>query len=200
MYGKIFESMYRGSMVGAGSPVFAVWGYVIANMRADKEVGAQVDLNPVYLGMVLGESPEVVVEVIEKLCGPDPRSTSKEEEGRRLIRMGEFSYRVVNGAKYMAIRNEEERREYNRLAKRRQRSNGTEEVLKQEAGLDDAAKRRRAKTLAKIKREEEIQAKVREKFNPGYKEDQPVDHHPPPKETGPKPEWAELVEGEEEPQ
>jgi hypothetical protein len=29
MYGKIFESLYRGSMVGKGSPMFAVWGYVI---------------------------------------------------------------------------------------------------------------------------------------------------------------------------
>lgn len=121
MYGKIFESMYKGSMIGSGSAMFAVWGYVIANMRSDVAVGAQVDLNPKYLAFVLGENPSVVEQTIEKLCAPDPDSTSKTEEGRRLIKIGQFAYRVVNGAKYMAIRNEEERREYFRSAKRRQR-------------------------------------------------------------------------------
>lgn len=122
MYGRIFESLYRGSMVGSGSPTFAVWGYVIANMRADEEVGAQVELNPKLLAFILGEKQEVVEEVIAHLCAPDPGSTSKEKEGRRLVRMGEFAYQVVNGAKYMSIKNEEARREYFRDKKRESRA------------------------------------------------------------------------------
>lgn len=121
MYGKHFASMYTGSMVGAGALVFAVMGYVIANMRPDEEVGAQVELNPKLIAMILGEKESDVQETINFLCNQDPNSRTPEEGGRRLVKLGQFDYRVVNGAKYVAIRNEEERRAYNRDAKRRQR-------------------------------------------------------------------------------
>jgi len=116
MFGKIFESLYTGSMRGAGSAVFAVWGYVIANQKPDKVVGAQVELNPEILAFLIGESEQKIVDAIAYLCSPDPKSKSKEEGGRRLIEIGVRSYRVVNGAKYLKIRNEEDRREYNRGA------------------------------------------------------------------------------------
>lgn len=125
MYGKIFESLYEGSMVGAGAKVFAVWGYVIAHMRADGRPGehssAQVDLNPKLLAFILGETEQDIDGVIDFLCQPDPRSRTPDEEGRRLVKEGQFTYRVVNGAKYMDIRNAEERREYFRKAKREER-------------------------------------------------------------------------------
>lgn len=113
--------MYEGSMVGAGSVVFAVWGYVIANQSPDKTVGSQVDLNSRLLAFILGEDESEVERAIEFLCNPDPKSRSKTEGGRRLVKIGEYSYRVVNGAKYRAIRDQETRREQNREAKRRQR-------------------------------------------------------------------------------
>lgn len=122
MYGRIFESLYEGSMVGAGSPTFAVWTYVIAKMKPDKEVGAQVELNPELVGFILGEKMEVIEKVIMRLCRPDPNSTTPDKEGRRLIRLGQFSYQVVNGARYMAIRNQEEKRRSNREYKRRERA------------------------------------------------------------------------------
>lgn len=116
--------MYAGSMIGSGSVVFAVWGYVIANMKPDEKVGAQVELNPKLLGFILGEKEEVVTVAITKLCSPDDRSRTKDEDGKKLIRLGEYDYQVVNGAKYAAIRDEEERRAYNREAKRRERDKG----------------------------------------------------------------------------
>ena len=122
MYGRIFESLYEGSMVGSGSAMFAVWPYVIAKMKPDPEVGAQVDLNPELLAFVLGESSEVIQGVIEKLCSPDPKSRTPDEDGRRLIKIGQFTYQVVNGAKYISLRNEEDRRRANRLYKRNQRA------------------------------------------------------------------------------
>ena len=108
-------------MIGAGSPVFAVWSYVIANFMPDRNVGAQVELNPQLLAFILGEPERVIQEAIDKLCAPDARSRTQEKEGRRLIRLGEFSYQVVNGAKYRAIRDEEERRRQNREAQERWR-------------------------------------------------------------------------------
>lgn len=125
MYGKIFESLYTGSMVGRGSAMFAVWGYVIANMKPEKVVsvegkerkmaiGAHVELNHKLLAFILGEKESVVEKVIEELCSPDPQSRSKEEQGRRLIKLSEFDYRVVNGEQYRSIRSAEDRREYQR--------------------------------------------------------------------------------------
>jgi hypothetical protein len=98
-----------------------VWGYVIAKMKPDSVVGAQVRLNPKLLGVILGEEEKAVEKAIEYLCDVDLKSTTKTAGGRRLIKLGEFDYQVVNGAKYRAIRNEEERRLQNRVAQARHR-------------------------------------------------------------------------------
>ena len=117
MFGKLFESTFTGSMFGAGADIFAVWSYVIAHTS-----GGTVELNPAMVGAVIGMKPAAVSEVIKYLCAPDPRSRSQEEDGRRIIHEGGFQYRVVNHFKYRAIKNSEERKEYNREAKRRERS------------------------------------------------------------------------------
>lgn len=110
MYGKHFESLYRGSMVGAGSDVFAVWGYVIANTRR-----SYVELNPKYLAVVIGESEERMAKAIEWLCQPDPRSTNgKDFEGRRLVKEGTYQYKVPNWELYRRMKDEIDRQVYNR--------------------------------------------------------------------------------------
>ena len=97
-------------MVGAGATVFAVMGYIIANQEPDSHVGAQVRLNPKLLSAIFGETEQAVSDAIAYLCKPDPESNSPEKDGRRLIKIGQFDYQVVNGAKYRNIRNQEERR------------------------------------------------------------------------------------------
>lgn len=123
MFGKSFASKFTGSMRGAGAPVFAVWDYCISNMQPDRTVGAQVELNVEVLAFLIGEPVERIQGAIDFLCAPDPKSRSKEEGGRRLIRLGQFDYRVVNGLKYRAIRDQEARREQSRraMAKLRQK-------------------------------------------------------------------------------
>lgn len=119
MFGKIFESLFTGSMIGAGSPVFAVWSYVIANQKPDKRHGSVVELNPKLLAAVIGEKQEVIENAIKHLCSPDPDSRTREKEGRRLVKLGQFDYQVVNGEKYRLIRSQEERRAQNRAAQQK---------------------------------------------------------------------------------
>jgi len=119
MYGKHFESMYTGSMVGSGAVTFAVWGYVIAHVRAPDFT---VELNPKLLAFILGEHELDVVGTISRLCDPDPQSRSKLEGGRRLVRRGEYRYWVVNAETYKSERMSEERRAYWREYKRKQRA------------------------------------------------------------------------------
>lgn len=115
MYGKHFASMYTGSMLGSGAISFAVWGYVISNMVPDKITGMQVELNPRLLSALIGEKEDDIRKTILKFCQPDAQSRTKEEQGRKLMPVGQFDYRVVNGLKYRAMRNADERREYLRL-------------------------------------------------------------------------------------
>jgi hypothetical protein len=114
MYGKTFSSKYTGSMIGSGAIFFAVWDYVITEMRPDKVVGAQVELNPKLLAFIFGESEDDIEGAIRKMCDKDPESRTPDRDGRKLVKLGQFDYQVVNGAKYMDIRNEHERRASNR--------------------------------------------------------------------------------------
>ena len=107
-YGQHYESMYSGSMVGAGALVFALMGYIIAKAKPRKHT---VDLNPVVLAAIFGESIVDVEAAISKLCQPDHKSRSKAEEGRRIIRRGEFEYFVVNHKIYRGLAAEDRHRE-----------------------------------------------------------------------------------------
>lgn len=118
MYGKHYASTYTGSMYGAGVHVFAVWGYALANKDRD----GFVELNPAPLADALGNcTSEDVCGALDYLAAPDPNSRSKEEDGRRLVREGQFLYRVVNARKYAELKTAADRREYMRLKKRESR-------------------------------------------------------------------------------
>jgi hypothetical protein len=117
MYGKIYEQTFTGSMYGSGSCIFAVWSYVIAHTKPD----AMIELNPMELASKIGEDLARIEAAIEHFKSPDPKSRSKEFEGRRLIQKGEFIYFVPQYHKYHGFANNKERREYFALKKREQR-------------------------------------------------------------------------------
>lgn len=113
-------------MRGSGSAFFAVWGYVISHMKPNREHGTTVELNPEIVAFLIGESQPKVEEVILKMTQPDTKSRTKENEGRKLVQISEYTYLVVNGDYYRSIRNEEHRREQVRLAQRRFRERAVE--------------------------------------------------------------------------
>lgn len=135
MWGKHFESMYEGSMYGAGVAVFAVWGYVISHVR-----NGVVELNPRKLADTLGGDFAEIESAIQFLGQPDPKSRHKEESGRRLVQEGEFQYRVPSWQHYQKIMNEADRREYNRLAQQRHRE---KKRPKKQVAADYMARERR---------------------------------------------------------
>lgn len=116
-YGKIFGSMFTGSMVGSGPVVLSLWAYVIANAQPP----GVVELNPRLLAYIIGCKVQEIEAAIEVLCGPDKSSRTEDMEGRRLIQEGAMQYRVVTWAKYNKVRNDEARRAQNREAQARYR-------------------------------------------------------------------------------
>ena len=117
MYGKFFASAFNGSMVGAGTDVFATWGYIISHA-----VNGLVELNPTLVGAALGATREEIEAAVAWLCRPDEKSRNPAEAGCRLVQEGPFLYRVVSHHIYRNMRNEDERREYNRLAQQQSRA------------------------------------------------------------------------------
>lgn len=115
MYGKHFEKMYTGSLLGAGAEVFALMGYVISHQ---KPPDFTVEVNPKLVCVMLGEPESEIQAALEFLCKPDPRSRSDKEEGRRLVKVGQFLYHVVNGQSYHGLKSQEELRAYWREKKR----------------------------------------------------------------------------------
>jgi uncharacterized phage protein (TIGR02220 family) len=124
MYGKHFEKMYTGSLLGAGAEVFALMGYVISHQ---KPPDFTVEINPKLVCVMLGEPEEEIQEALDFLCKPDPKSRSEKEEGRRLVRVGQFLYRVVNGPDYHGIKSQEELRAYWREQKRNKKDDSNKQ-------------------------------------------------------------------------
>jgi hypothetical protein len=96
-------------MVGAGLNVFAVWNYIVTKTHF-----GMIELNPKLLRAILGGELEDIEGAIKYLSEPDAESRSKDEGGRRIVKEGQFLYRVVNWEAYQTIRDEEGLREYNR--------------------------------------------------------------------------------------
>ena len=119
MYGKIFASMFEGSMVGAGPVIYSVWAYCIA--KAD--IDGTVLLNPALLASIIGTSRVEVESALEYLQSPDPHSKNPDNEGRRLLHQTGHLYFIVSFEVYRDIKNNEDRREYMReyMRKRRER-------------------------------------------------------------------------------
>ena len=120
MFGKWFAQTYTGSMFGAGPSVFAVWGYVVAHVQFET-----VEINPDLLAAVLGDSLENIEKALQFLCAPDPESRTQIEQGRRLVREGQYLYRVPTARLYRSMRDEHDRRAYNRkkMAESRAKAN-----------------------------------------------------------------------------
>jgi len=120
-WAKTYEGKWRGSMVGAPALAFALWDYILCHTNYKKGV---VELNPVILSALIGGTAREDIEMqIEMFCSPDPRSRTKEHEGRKLLRIGEWSYQVVNWRKYQPMgKTPEERLEQSSLGMRRLRA------------------------------------------------------------------------------
>lgn len=120
MYGKLFERMYTGSMMGCGAMMFAVWPYVIAHMKPNRDRSKfTVELNTQLMALLIGESEADIAEIIAQFCEPDLKSRTPDQEGRKLVKLGTYLYEVVNGSIYDEIRREAELRESNRRRQER---------------------------------------------------------------------------------
>jgi hypothetical protein len=114
MYAKLFTSLYQGTLRGNSHGIL-----VFTNLLAHADKEGVVDIHPRAIAEEVGLTREQVQAAIDELEAPDPESRSPEEGGRRIVRVDQhraWGWKVVNYAKYRAIRSEDDRREQNRAA------------------------------------------------------------------------------------
>lgn len=119
MYAKLFSSLYQGTLRGQSNEIL-----VFTNLLAHTGRDGVVDKHFRAIAEETGLTQEQVKASIERLEAPDAESRSPEESGARIVRIDEhrvWGWRVVNYAKYRAIRSEDDRAEQNRLSQQRWR-------------------------------------------------------------------------------
>lgn len=122
MFAKIFTQIFDSS-IAENYEVRHVFEDLLK--LADRE--GVVDMTPEAVARRTNVPLERVRFGIEELMKPDPRSRSKEHEGRRLLPLDsgrDWGWLVVNYGHYRAIQDEESRRAYFRDAKAKQRAEG----------------------------------------------------------------------------
>ena len=120
MYVKLFSSIYQGTLRGRPHCLL-----VFTNLLAHADSAGVVDIHPNAIADEIGISVDEVKATLLILEEPDSESRSPESEGRRIVRLDghrAWGWQVVNYVKYRSIKNEEDRREQNRLAQERWRN------------------------------------------------------------------------------
>lgn len=120
MYVKLFASLYQGTLRGRSHPIL-----VFTNLLANADQYGHVDKHWAAIADEVGLTVAEVKEAVKELESPDPESRTQDEEGRRIVPLDEhraWGWRIVNYGKYRQIRNEDDRREQNRLAQERFRN------------------------------------------------------------------------------
>lgn len=120
MYGKIFASLYQGTLRGNAHAIL-----VFTNMIACSDRLGNVDKHPRAIADEVGLTVDEVRAAIAYLSAPDPESRTNLEEGRRLLPLEPgrtWGWRIVTHSKYRAMVREEERREQWRAAQAKARA------------------------------------------------------------------------------
>ncbi len=131
MYGKLFQSLYQGTMRGQADLIL-----VFSNLLAFKDRDQFVDKHPRCIAEEVGIPEDRVRAALLQLEAPDVESRTEDHGGRRLLRMDEhrnWGWFIVNGEKYDKIKNEEERREQWRVGQQRHRAGLTVNKSQQES-------------------------------------------------------------------
>ena len=124
MYGKVFESMYDGT-ISSNWYALVTFQQMIVLCESD----GTIDMTLHAMHRRTGIPLEIFQQGIKYLEAPDEYSRSEVEEGRRILRIDEhrpWGWTIVNHKKYRDMRTAEERREYNKIKKREARAEKTE--------------------------------------------------------------------------
>ena len=115
---KVYSSFWTGSL--RDQPPYARLLFLSLLDLCDST--GEVRATTAYIAAHAALSESDVKDGLERLSSPDAESNCPDEEGRRILRTGTQTWRIVNYVKYYEMHRAQERKEYLREAKRRQRA------------------------------------------------------------------------------
>ena len=120
MYGKIFSSMFDGSLYGNWQAIITLQQMIVLC-----DIDGVVDMTPQAIAARTSIPLEHIQAGIEILEQPDKYSRTPDADGRRIERLDEhrpWGWRIINYKKYRHLVDSETVREQNRERQRRHRS------------------------------------------------------------------------------
>jgi len=127
MYGKIFASIYQGTLRGQAHAIL-----VFTNLIACADRHGYADKHWRAIAEEVGLTVDEVRNAIAYLEAPDPESRSTDEDGARIVKIQEtrgWGWKIVNYTKYREIRNDEDRRVQVAAAVKRHRDKVKSDVI-----------------------------------------------------------------------
>lgn len=112
MYGKVFESIYDGTLAGHWEAIVTMQQLVVL-ANADGVVDMTADAIARRTTIPL----RIIAKGLEFLMLPDPYTRTPGDDGKRIVKLDEhrpWGWRLVNHGKYKRLRNMEEKREADR--------------------------------------------------------------------------------------
>jgi len=122
MYGKLFASMYDGTLYGQWQAIITLQQMVIL---ADED--GVVDITPPALAAKTSIPLEIIEKGLEQLSQPDRYSRSPADDGRRIVLIDPdrpWGWRIVNYQHYrdLASREDKKRKDRERIAEKRNKN------------------------------------------------------------------------------
>jgi len=134
VYGKIFDSIYDGTLVEDWRALVTFQQMIILS-----DSQGTIDITPRALSRRTGIPIEHIEAGIHVLESPDPYSRSPEEEGRRIVRLDshrDWGWKIVNHSSYRNMKDHEDRRDYKRRKQKEYDAKAREKSNKNNTPLD----------------------------------------------------------------
>ena len=112
MYGKIFDSMYEGTLYGHWEAIVTLQQMLVLCTS-----NGVIDMTPQAIASRTSIPLDIIIKGISILSEPDPYSRTPGEEGRRIALLDAhrpWGWFIVNHGKYQKLKSREEKREADR--------------------------------------------------------------------------------------
>lgn len=139
MYGKIFDSMYEGTLYGHWEAIVTLQQMIVLCTP-----DGVVDMTPQAIAARTSIPLEIITKGLKVLSEPDPFTRTPGEEGRRLILIDghrPWGWQIVNHEKYKNMRDAETVRAQTRERVRKFRENKALDDVKRQVTPGNASKR-----------------------------------------------------------
>ena len=139
MYGKVFDSIYDGTLAGHWQAIVTMQQLIVLS-NAD----GVVDMTPEAIARRTTIPLEIITAGLEFLEKPDPYTRTPGEDGKRIVLLDDhrpWGWRLVNHGKYMRLRNMEQKREADRerIEEKRKRNSNVASVSQMSPSVANVA-------------------------------------------------------------